>query len=510
MPQFKQMPQDPSQLLMFQTSVDDAVPADSEVRILNEVISELDWSGIESSYSENGCPAYPPRVMTKILVYAYSNGVRSSRKIEALVENDKRYMWLAGGLSPDFHTIARFRREKWDHLAGLFEDSARLCGGLGLVLLNVACVDGSKIRARASRKCVYDESRIKRERASIERMLEEAEEVDRLEDAEYGSSNGRAVPEELRDVEQRRAKLKKASELLKQSKRERVVSSEPESRVMKTSGGNRPCYNMQAAVDAQSQVIVGMDVVQNEVDHGLLPEIIERVEQTMGMSADVFEADTGYCDEPTLQSLEASGKDVLMPVQDGPKEKRQALFWSKCFLHDESEDVLICPAGRKLFFKRISRHQSGTYKVYAAKGCGSCSFYKQCAGGKCGRTIQRSIVEGMRSKLRASLRSCEGRRLYALRKQTVEPVFGQMKRNMGFDRLLLSGLQGAKAEIALICLAHNLKKCGLRVKKAGLSAASRARNILICLSKQAKPALPGISGEQRIMTTLRLAAVGWF
>jgi transposase len=257
----------------------------------------LDWSGIVGSYSDDGCPAYPPQVMTKILAYAYSNGVRSSRKIEALVENDKRYMWLAGGLSPDFHTLARFRRAKWDYLVELFEDSARVSAEFGLVFLNAVSIDGSKVRSRASRKAVYDQKRTERERARIEIVLREAEEVDRAEDEEFGSGNGRQLPASLSNIEERKARLAKAGELLRQSKRERVVVSDPQSRVMRTREGTAPCYNLQAAVDAANQIIVGMDVVTNEVDHGLLPEMMQRVEDTVGMSADVCLADTGYCDE---------------------------------------------------------------------------------------------------------------------------------------------------------------------------------------------------------------------
>jgi hypothetical protein len=105
-------------------------------------------------------PAYPPKVMTKVLVFAYSKGIRSSRKIEELLESDVRYMWLAGGLRPDFHTIARFRKEKFDALSRMFADSVRLCKSLGLVNLNIAAFDGTKVAASASKKSLYDQQRL--------------------------------------------------------------------------------------------------------------------------------------------------------------------------------------------------------------------------------------------------------------------------------------------------------------------------------------------------------------
>lgn len=474
MPRFKEAPQHPSQVMLFGISVDESVPADSDVRLLGEVMDLLDWSGILGSYSYDGCPAYPPQVMTKILAYAYSNGVRSSRKIEALVENDKRYMWLAGGLSPDFHTLARFRRTKWAYLVELFEDSARVSAEFGLVFLNAVSIDGSKVRSKASRKAVYDQKRIERERARIESVLREAEDVDRAEDEEFGSGNGRQLPASLSNIEERKARLAKASELLRQSKRKRVVVSDPQSRVMNTRESTAPCYNLQAAVDAANQIIVGMDVVTNEVDHGLLPEMMQRVEDTVGMSPDVSLADTGYCDEETLLALESSTKDVLMPPQEGNKEKREPLFRNACFMHDETRDALICPAGRELAFRRLRKTDSGTYKVYGARGCKSCSFYGRCAGGKTSRTVSRSIVWKMREKMRQRLRTDEGKRQYALRGQTVEPVFGQIKRDMSFDRLILDGIDGAKAELALVCLVHNVKKCRKRLREQAIEALSHA------------------------------------
>jgi len=199
-----------------------------------------------------------------------------------------------------------------------------------------------------------------------------------------------------------------------------------------------------------------------------------------GMSADLCLADTGYCDEDTLLAVSSSCRDVLMPPQEANKEKREALFRSASFMHDELRDVLICPAGRDLAFRRFCKRDSGTYKVYSARGCRSCSFYKQCAGGKTSRSVRRSIVWKMRESMRQRLRTEEGKRQYALRGQTVEPVFGQIKRDMGFERLLLDGLEGAKAELALVCLAHNIKKCAKRLREQAIKALSRARTAHAC------------------------------
>jgi len=468
MPRFKQMPLNPDQVMLFPVSVDAALPADSDVRAISEVMDLLDWSKILSSYSEEGCPAYPPQVMTRILVYAYSSGVRSSRKIEALVENDKRYIWLAGGLTPDFHTLARFRRDKWEYLVSLFEDTARLCREAGLVKLDLVAIDGSKVPGAASRRSVYDGKRIERERAAIERVLSEAEQVDHEEDERYGSSNGRELPKELADAKERKKRLERAAELLRESKREKVSVTDPDSRRMKTRWGIRNGYNLQAAVDVASQVVVAMDVIQEETDSGQLMPMIQKVKQTVGEAPKLSVADSGYCDEDTLLALESSEINALFPVQEPTNEHHEELFRNECFIHDEDRDVLICPAGRELAFKRFNKKGSGTYRIYAAKGCQSCSFYLQCAGGKSSRRISRSIVYGMRRKMQERMKSPQGGEQYSLRRQSVEPVFGQVKSNRGFGRLLLFGLNGAKAECALVFIAHNVLKCTKMLKKTAI------------------------------------------
>ncbi|MCX6375990.1 MAG: transposase [Armatimonadetes bacterium] len=150
MPNFKQMPMTPSQVLLFPMSVEESVPKDCDVRVLGEAVDLLDWSAFEAGYSETGSPPYPPKVLAKILVYGYSKGMRSSRALEDAVKNDKRYIWLAGGLEPDHCTIVRFRKQKASELRAAYRGSVRICSEAGLILLDVTATDGSKIKARAS------------------------------------------------------------------------------------------------------------------------------------------------------------------------------------------------------------------------------------------------------------------------------------------------------------------------------------------------------------------------
>ena len=474
MPNFKQMPMTPAQVLMFPVSVEESVPKDCDVRILGEAMDLLDWSGFEAGYSETGCPAYPPKVLAKILVYGYSKGIRSSRALEDAVKNDKRYIWLAGGLEPDHTTIARFRRQKQSDLKAAYKGSVRICAEAGLVLLNVAATDGSKIKAKASKRSLYDAKRLAKEMEAIDRILAEAEEVDRREDELYGSGSGSEVPKELADAKRRKERLEEIARHLKEAGCNSVSSTDEECRVMKTGDGLRPGYNVQLTVDSANQVIMAADVVNAQTDNEQLAGQIEQVIENTGMKPDVVLADAGYSDQNTLRALSSMEQEAIIPPIQKPQEekKRNDLFRGKCFIKDDERDVLICPAGRELPFYREVSCSNGSYREYRAFDCKNCSFYGECVKvkGKTGRAVQVSVVAAERQGMIEKLSTPEGRELYSLRQQTVEPVFGDMKWNMGLSRFSLNGTEGAKSETWIACIAHNLEIYGKSRREAHVSA----------------------------------------
>jgi transposase len=487
MSRFKEMPMHPSQLMLYGQSVEDALPQESDVRVFDEMMDYLDYSALDSRYSDIGCRAYPPDTMVKILGYAYSKNIRSSRRIEEALKIDIRMIWLAGGLVPDHNTIARFRKDGGTELENLFKDSVKLCMRAGLVFLNSVSTDGSKLVAAASKKRIYNQERLEREMKRVDQILQEAQDIDRAEDELYGSGNGREIPQELRDAKIRKQKLEEIAKQLKESQSKNAISSDPECRVMKTrNNGKCPAYNLQASVDGDNQIIVAMELTASETDYGYLPQMVERIESNTGFAPGISLVDSGYCDEKTLKWIEQSKQDVLLPVLEQPREAKSTdLFASKCFLYDDERDVVICPAGRDLVFRAQYKLSSGNYNRYAATGCKSCSFHKECCGKKANRHINVSVVAHIRQQICDRLQTQEGRELYSLRKQTVEPVFGQMKTNRGFDRLLLHGYAGALAETALMCLIHNILKCVSNTNARAYLAQIQRRNAIatvICIT----------------------------
>lgn len=462
MPRYKDMPLDPGQFMLFGQCVDDALPSDNDVRAFAEVMDCLDYSDLESKCSETGCPPYAPKTMVKILAYGYCKGLRSSRKIEEALKIDVRFIWLAGGLKPDYSTISRFRKSNGTDFESMFKESVKLCMNAGLVFLNSVSVDGTKIVAAASKKRIYNEQRVEQEMKRVEQILREAEEVDRLEDELYGTGNGQAViPDEMKDAKLRKQKLERLAKELKESKSKNTVASDPECRVMKTrNNGKCPGYNLQAAVDSSNQVIVAMKLTASETDHGYLPEMVEQVESNTGLSPGITLADSGYSDERTFAWTGENERDILLPPLEQPAtSKSNDLFASKCFERDDERDVLVCPAGKDLTFRGQNKLSSGEYRQYAASECRGCSLHDDCCGKESNRRINVSITFDVRRRMRERLQTKDGRELYSLRKQTVEPVFGEMKSNRGFSRLLLHGYKGALAETALMCLIHNVCKC---------------------------------------------------
>jgi len=270
MANFKQMPLAPSQVVMFPVSVEASLPADCDVRLVGEAMEMLDWGAFEASYADTGRPAYPPKVMCKLLVYGYSKGIRSSRALEEMVTHDQRYIWLGGGLKPDHATIARFRKEHGAWFRQVYQATVRLCTEAGLVLLRVVATDGSRIPARASRRSLYDAKRLAKEMQAIDRIVAEAEATDQAEDELLGQDTNSQVPRRLADAKQRQQKLAEIAARLKESGRKQTAASESDSRVMKTTSGLRPSYNAQLTVDATNGVIVAAEVTQQQTDHGLL------------------------------------------------------------------------------------------------------------------------------------------------------------------------------------------------------------------------------------------------
>lgn len=458
------------QVFLLPPSVNEFVERDAPVRVLVDVVDRLDVSLLEARHKGGGAPAYSPRLLFSVLLYAYSEGIRSSRKIEQALKSDVRFMFIAGLSRPDYRTIARFRRANEAALCDLFTQVVRLCQAFGLVLMEHTAVDGTKIRADVSARKTYGKDRLQKaldaaeERVRVldaaeERVkeaLREAEETDQREDALYGDKGLDEIPEALKDANKRKELLDAAMEKLKETGHKAVCATDLEARVMKTNDGNRAAYNAQAVVDREHQVIVAADVTQDCTDNRQLPAMLERAAANTGAVSSEVTADCGYHSVNTLAYIEKQGVNAFVPVH-GKKAARQ----DGCTYNEADDTWTKDDTGEVLTFRGLDEKKGKTYRVYRGKRKGSEPFSELYVR-----------ADGQRQRrMQAKLDSEEGKAVYRYRQQVVEPVFGRLKTRFGLRRFHLRGLAGARIEFLLACMAHNFEKIRLHADPRALAMA---------------------------------------
>jgi transposase len=420
-------------------SVQDYVPKDHLSRVIVALVREsLDLSAIMASYrGVLGQPPFDPRMMTALLLHGYASGVYSSRRLAKAAVERVDFMMIVAGDAPDFRTISEFRRRHLRALAALFVQVLQLAEKAGLVKLGHVALDGTKIKANASKHKAMSYARMKTREAElaaeVDRWLAAAEAADTEEDKLYGETRGDEMPAWMADKQRRLEKIRqakaeleaeaRAAALEEEQRREKAEAqrkaegrkrsgkrpappkqepdgktqrnfTDPQSRVLLTKDGYIQGFNAQAAVDGAAQIIVAHELTASMSDHGQFVPLLDGIKDNLGREPKETSADAGYCSEANLETLAERGIGAYVAT------------------------------GR-------AKHPS-----------------------RVGRKIGGPLTQAMRDKLkRAGWRS-----RYRLRKQIVEPVFGQIKQARGFRQFLLRGIEKAKAEWALICTAHNLTK----------------------------------------------------
>ena len=395
----------PDQDLLLPPSLRDWLPEDHLVYFVSDVVDQLDLSAIHGYYGEEkrGQPPYDPLLMTKLLVYGYCTGVFSSRRLQKRIQEDIPFKVLAAGNEPDFRTIADFRKIHLVALQGLFEQVLELALESGSVKLGRVSLDGTKIKANASKHKAMSYGRAQEKqrqlRQEVKELLAQATAADEEEDRRHGNRRGDELPEELGRRETRLAKIQQA----KPEEKDQYNFTDPESRIMKGGDGFVQGYNAQAAVEAGLGLIVGQLVTQAANDKEQLQPMVEAIEQQSGQRPEAILADNGYCSEENLGYLESA---------EQPERQIAA---------------------------------------YVATGKQKHGEHRQpCTRGPLPAGATR--VDRMRRKLQTKA----GKAVYAARKCVVEPVFGQIKQARGFRQFVLRGIQKVKGEWALVCLTHNI------------------------------------------------------
>ena len=418
-------PYDPNQMLLMPPSLADWVPEDHLARFVRDIVETLDLSAVEDVYTEErGYPPYDPRMMVTVLLYAYCTGTYSSRKIATKLIDSVAFRFLAAGNQPDFRTISEFRRRHGAALASLFTQGLRLCRQAGLVKLGRVAIDGTKIKANASKHKAMSYGRMRTQEAALEQevraLLQHAEAADRDEDARHGREHrGDEWPAELARRETRLQKIREAKAALEAEARATARAdgkppddamppdkaqrnfTDPEAKIQKTSDGFIQGYNAQIAVDGgPAQIIVAQHVTPAAPDVQQLGPAVDAITQGLRRKPRQVLADAGYWSESNVATLDAKGIEAFIAT------------------------------GRR-------KHSDPR------------------PGAPRGRAPQALSVK---DRMARKLTTVRGHAIYARRKAIVEPVFGQIKHARGFRQFLRRGLVRVQHEWALICLSHNLLK----------------------------------------------------
>jgi transposase len=450
---------DLNQSLLLPPSLHDWLPENHLARFLVDVVETLDLSAIHASYDAGdgrGQSAYAPAMMVRVLLYGYSTGTYSSRKIQSKTFEDVAFRFLSADEHPDHSTLAEFRKRHLQALAELFTQALQLCQKAGLVKLGHVAIDGTKLQGNASKHKAMSygrmgeaETRLKDE---IDALLKRAEDEDAAEDEKYGKGrSGDNLPAELARRESRLSKLQEAKQALEAEARQqaeekkavveakiaerreqeartgkKVRGAEPkapdpdtakpdaqaqrnftdaESRIM-PSGNQKGAfvqgYNAQIAVDGQAQIIVAVDVIQQTTDNHQLAPMLEQTEQNLGTRPQAVSADSGYWNPTQVEKIQGQGIDLHVATS---KQKH----------------------------------------------------------GQTSQPVEENSIEAgnepsLRERMKQKLASEAGRDVYRMRKAIVEPVFGQIKEWRGFRRFSLRGHENVRCEWKLVCLTHNLLK----------------------------------------------------
>lgn len=451
-----------TQANLFPQSIEDYVSPSDPVRVYDFFVDRLDFEdlGIHLDRHQVGPPEYDPKAMMKLLVYGYSYGIRSSRKLERATYHNLSFIWLMGNLKPDHKTIARFRRDNLDALKKVLKQCVRLCLKLKLIEGNILFIDGTKVGANASIDCSFTKVRcerlLKKADRRIEEILSECEVVDQ---AEEGQGSLVQMRDELKEARLLKDKVEEALEELEESGRKSINTTDPDCRHVKSRHGVIAGYNLQAVVDDKNGLIVHTDVVNNNNDVQQFRGQIEQANEVLGRKCEIACADSGYASTRELKSVADQGIKVIVPSQDQARKKPLGPFGKDKFVYDRKRGCYICPEGQVLRYRKTDfKTRQKTYQVAHPLICQCCRNFGVCTKAKQGRAIVILIDQEIKKQLEAQYASPESQIIYRRRKQRVEYPFGHLKLNMGVRSFLLRGIRGVRAEASILATCFNLTR----------------------------------------------------
>ena len=491
-----------NEIALFPLTLDEMVPANHRARVVNAVIDRLDISAIEGKYKAGGTSIYHPRMLLKVITYAYLDNVYSGRRMETLLSENVAYMWLSGMNRPDFRTINLFRSKRLKGVfEGIFTQVVTMLNEEGLVSLDVQYIDGTKIESAANKYTFVWRKRVERSKAKLESqirvVLAEAEEavkseeggdgeeqpyaddlkartekvLKKMDEAGISKSAQRKAVEKVRD-EMLPKRAEYEGHLEKMGDRNSYSKTDPDATFMRMkedhmmNGQTKPGYNVQIATE--NQFVTNYGVYQRPTDQGTLIDYLESFKSKYGRQSDTVVADSGYGSEQNYEYLFGNGIDAFVKYNMFHAEKKRSyrnnIFRVENLSYNSELDFYVCPMGQRMEHvgdeTRVSElGYVSMVGIYKAKRCDGCPMRGQCHKGKGPRAIEVNRRNNeLRAKARELLDSEEGLRHRSKRPIEPEAVFGQIKSDHGYKRFRLKSLEKVSVEFGLVALAHNLRK----------------------------------------------------
>ncbi len=455
--------EDRLQAALLPHCLDDYVTEDNPVRVIEAFIDELDLAilGFEGVVPETtGRPAYHPATLLKIYLYGYLNRVQSSRRLERETRRNVEVMWLTGRLSPDFKTIADFRKDNGPAIRATCKQFVMLCRRLDLFSEAIVAIDGSKFKAVNNRDKNFTSNKIQRRmeqiEAGIDRYLSALDAADRQE-GEVAQAKAVRLRDKIAALKEQLQEFKKIAVAVRTAPDQQISLTDPDARSMATSGKGTGMvgYNVQTAVDASNHLIVAHEVTNIGHDRDQLSKMAEQARASIGHDALTVLADRGYFKGEEILACDRAGITPYVPKPLTSGAKAKGRFGKQDFVYIVEDDEYRCPAGERLTWRFDNVEHGLTLRNYWASNCASCPIKPQCTTAR-ERRIKRweheAVIDAMQQRLE------QKPDIMRVRRQTVEHPFGTIKAWMGATHFLTRTLKRVSTEMSLHVLAYNLKR----------------------------------------------------
>jgi transposase len=450
---------DYNQLLMFPPAVDDWIGSDHPARFVRDFVDSLDLSelGFRVRESHMGRPNYSGDLLLKVWLYGYLTKNLSTRGLELGCRDHMGLIWLTGRQAPDHNTLWRFWLDNKKAIRQVYRQSVQIAFNMGLIELMVQAVDGTKIMACSSRRTMWHKKDLEELLEKLDESITDAmRQVERAHRKEVGEFR---LPESLQDDEQRKRFIREAIRRLDQENAKRMHPEESDARLMKVGRSTELSYNAQAVADQKTGIVVAADVVNDECDSAQLVPMLDQVKDNLGKTAKESLADGGYASAAQIHAAEKQKYSILTNPGSGEKPDQKSYHISR-FIYDKDNDRCICPHGNILPFERTkpSRWNTHELRIYRCRDYRKCVYQAQCSSSKRGRTIEITPYHEAVVRQREKRQDPANKKLLKNRQAIIEPVFGWIKRNLGFRRWTVRGLENVKTQWSLLCTIINLKK----------------------------------------------------